>query len=270
MPWKYGSITLKEGSSWTDDNGIKHPTNWSIWTETYKKNVMGLTWVDPPKTYDSEYYFGWNSDESALLPKPIADLKTNKLSEARQTVQNNLSESDWYVTRKYERDIAIPSEIAAYRTAILTNYTSLQSAINNASDIDELKALYTSTDGASQDAKNIDATSSSVVSTSNNTITINGHGFVNDEAVIYGVGINSDKEEAAVIGGLINRFTYFVHSATTNTFKLSESHSNCGDASAVNISALSSDGTAQTFTSNGKFGKGQTSPNKTASKYDGS
>ena len=270
MPWKYGSVTLREGSSWTDDNGIKHPTNWGIWTDTYKKNVMGLTWVEPPKTFDDEYYFGWNADESALLPKPLADLKTNKISLARQIVQNDLSESDWYVTRKYERDIAIPSEISAYRTAILTNYTSLQSAINSASDIDELKALYTSTAGASQDAKNIDATSSSVVSTSNNTITINGHGFVNDEAVTYSVGINSDKEEAAVIGGLINRFTYFVHSATTNTFKLSESHSNCGDASAVNISALSSDGTAQTFTSNGKFGKGQTFPNKNATKYDGS
>ena len=64
---------------------------------------------------------------------------------------------------------------------VLTNYTSLQSAINSASDIDELKALYTSTNGASQDSKSIDATSSGVVSTSDNTITINGHGFVNDE-----------------------------------------------------------------------------------------
>ena len=270
MPWKYGSVTLKEGSSWTDDNGIKHPTNWGIWTDTYKKNVMGLTWVEPPKTFDDEYYFGWNADESALLPKPLADLKTNKISLARQIVQNDLSESDWYVTRKYERDIAIPSEISAYRTAILTNYTSLQSAINSASDIDELKALYTSTAGASQDAKNIDATSSSVVSTSNNTITINGHGFVNDEAVHYEVGLNSDDKSAAVIGGLIDRYVYFVHSATTNTFKLSESHSNCGDAAAVNITSLSSDGTAQTFTSYGKYGKGRTFPDKTASKYDGS
>ena len=65
-------------------------------------------------------------------------------------------------------------------------------------------------------------------------------------------------------------YIYFVHSATTNTFKLSESHSNCGDASAVNISALSSDGTKQTFTSLGKYGKGQTSPSKNATKYDGS
>ena len=42
------------------------------------------------------------------------------------------------------------------------------------------------------------------------------------------------------------------------------------DASAVNISALSSDGTKQTFISYGKYGKGQTFPDKTATKYDGS
>tara|TARA_A100001011_G_C14250225_1_gene817496 strand:- start:160 stop:972 length:813 start_codon:yes stop_codon:yes gene_type:complete len=270
MAWKYGSVTLKEGSSWTDDNGIKHPTNWSIWTETYKKNVMGLTWVDSPKTFDSEYYFGWNSDESALLPKPIADLKTTKLSQAKNRVQYALNETDWYITRKYERDVAIPSEISAYRTAALTNYTSLQSAINSASDIDGLKAIYETTNGASQDAKSIDATSSGVVSTSDDTITINGHGFVNDEAVHYAVGLNSDNKSAEVIGGLIDRYVYFVHSATTNTFKLSESHSDCGDAAAVNITSLSSDGTAQTFTSYGKYGKGRSFPDKTATKYDGS
>ena len=73
-----------------------------------------------------------------------------------------------------------------------------------------------------------------------------------------------------MIGGLKNDFQYFIHSATTNTFKLSESHSNCGDAAAVNITSLSSDGTAQTFTSYGKYGKGRTSPDKTATKYDGS
>ena len=238
MPWKYGNVTLKEGVGFTAGS-IKHPANWNVWTDTYKKDVIGLTWSDSSKPYDSEYYYGWNSDESALLPKPIADLKTIKLSNARTISKQRLSETDWYVTRKYERDVAIPSEISAYRTAALTNYTTLQSAINSASDIDGLKSLYTSTNGASQDIKSIDATSSSVVSTSDDTITINGHGFVNDEAVAYNVGLNSDKNEAEVIGGLKNDFQYFIHSATTNTFKLSESHSNCGDAAAVNITSLS-------------------------------
>ena len=81
--------------------------------------------------------------------------------------------------------------------------------------------------------------------------------------------LNSDDENAAVIGGLVNNTTYFVHSTATNTFKLSESHSNCGDEAVVSLTGLSSDGTKQTFTSQGKPGKNQTWPDNSMSKYDG-
>ena len=118
-----------------------------------------------------------------------------------------------------------------------------------------------------QTAKEIDATSSSVVSTSDNTITSNGHGFVNDEQVYYNVGVNSDDENTVVIGGLVNNTTYFVIATTTNTFKLSESHSNCGDEAVVSLTGLSSDGTAQTFTSQGKPSAGQTFPDSRMPKY---
>mgnify|MGYP006061400909 FL=1 len=84
------------------------------------------------------------------------------------------------------------------------------------------------------------------------------------------MGVNSDGDAAAVIGGLKDQTTYFVHSTATNTFKLSESHSNCGDEAVVSLTGLSSDGTKQTFTSQGKPGKGQTWPNSDMPKYDGS
>ena len=270
MPWKTADGTyLKEGRGWTDSDGIKHPTNWMIWSEDYKKNTMNLTWEEPLGPFDNFYYYGWNSDGDALLPKPVADLKTTLVSQAKQTSASMLSDSDWYVVRKTETNTATPDEITAYRTAVRTNYTSLKTAINDASDIAGLQSIYTSTAGASSTAKEIDATKSSVVSTSANTITSNGHGFVDDEQVYYNVGLNSDDENAAVIGGLVNDTNYFVHSATTNTFKLSESHSNCGDAAAVSLTGLSSDGTKQTFTSQGKPGKGQTWPNSDMPKYDG-
>ena len=269
MPWKTADGTyLRAGRGWTDSDGIKHPTNWMIWSEDYKKNTMKLTWEEPLGPFDSFYYWGWNSDGDALIPKPVADLKTTLVSQAKQTSASMLSDSDWYVVRKTETDVAVPAEITAYRTAIRTNYGSLKTAINDASDIAGLQAVYTSTDGASSTAKEIDATKSSVVSTSANTITSNGHGFVDDEQVYYNVGINSDDENAAVIGGLVNSTTYFVHSTTTNTFKLSESHSNCGDAAVVSLTGLSSDGTKQTFNSQGKPGKGQTWPNKESLKYN--
>jgi len=270
MPWKTADGTyLKAGRGWTDSDGIKHPTNWMIWSEDYKKNTMNLTWEEPLGPFDNFYYYGWNSDGDALLPKPVADLKTTLVLQAKQTSAYMLSDSDWYVVRKTETNTATPDEITAYRTAIRTNYTSLKTAINDASDIAGLQSIYTSTAGASQTAKEIDATKSSVVSTSANTITSNGHGFVDDEQVYYSVGLNSDDENAAVIGGLKNESSYFVHSATTNTFKLSESHSNCGDAAVVSLTGLSSDGTKQTFTSRGKPGKGQTWPDNRMPKYDG-
>jgi len=271
MPWKTADGKyLKEGRSWTDSNGIKHPSNWMIWTEDFKKNDMKLTWEEPLGPFDGFYYYGWNSDGDALLPRPLAGLQSSKVSDAKSISASLLAPTDWYITRKIERDVAIPSEITAYRLAVVTNYASLKTAINSVSDIAGLQALYETPAGASSTAKEIDATSTSVISTSANAITFANHGFVNDEQVYYNVGVNSDIENAAVIGGLVNNTTYFVHSSTINTFKLSESHSNCGDEAIINLSGVSSDGTAQSFTSQGIPGKGQTWPDNRMLKYDGS
>ena len=266
MVWKYDGRQIRVGRVWTDNDGTMHSGRWANW-DADRKEAMGVTWEDDPKSYDGEYYWGWNSDESALLPKPLAGLQANKVASAKSMSAGALSQTDWYITRKSETNTAVPSGITAYRTAVRANYTVLKTAINNASDIDELKACYETTAGASQTAKEIDATSSSVVSTSDNTITSNGHGFVNDEQVYYDVGQNSDSEDTAVIGGLVKNTTYFVIETATNTFKLSESHSNCGDAAVVSLTGLSSDGTAQTFTSQGKPSAGQTFPDSRMPKY---
>ena len=263
MAWKHNGRTIKIGKAWVDDNNIRHPRNWVIWTNTYKE-AMSLVWEDDPTPlapFDNFYYYGWNSDGDALRPKPLADLKSAKVKLAKAESASYLKETDWYVTRKSETDTAIPSGITAFRTAVRANYTVLKTAINNASDIAGLQACYESVAGASRTAKEIDATSSSVVSTSDNTITSNGHGFVNDEQVYYDAGAS------AVIGGLVNNTTYYVISTATNTFKLSESHSNCGDEAVVSLTGLSSDGNAQTFTSQGKPSAGQTFPNEDMPKY---
>ena len=271
MAWKHNGRTIKIGKAWVSDDNTKHPRGWVNWDST-RKQAMGLVWEDDPTplgAYDSFYYRGWNSDGDALFPKPLADLKTSKIDQAKTTSASLLQDTDWYVTRNSETSTAIPSEITAYRTAVRTNYTALKTAIGNASDIAGLQACYTYTATSADPATiQIDATSSSVVSTSDNTITSSGHGFVNDEQVSYGVGQNSSNENATVIGGLVDGTSYYVISATTNTFKLSESHSNCGDEAVVSLTSLSSDGTAQTFTSQGIPSAGQTWPNMLMSKYN--
>ena len=45
------------------------------------------------------------------------------------------------VIRKAERDVAIPSAIATYRAAVLTECTRLETAIGNAADVDALAAV---------------------------------------------------------------------------------------------------------------------------------
>jgi len=272
MAWKHNGRTIQTGKGWVDDSNIRHPRNWVIWTATYKE-ATGLVWEDDPTplgAFDSFYYWGWNSDGDALLPKPLAGLKEAKVNDAKSMSASSLSNTDWYVTRKTEANTAIPAEITAFRTAVRTNYTTLKTAIGNASDIAGLQACYTTVVGASQTAKEINATSSRVVSTSNNTITSNRHGFVTDEQVNYNAGVKDNGDNAVVIGGLVNNTTYFIHSITINTFKLSESHSNCGDSAVVSLTGLSNDSHNHKFTSYGRPGKGQTWPDSRMLKYDGS
>ena len=40
----------------------------------------------------------------------------------------------------------------------------------------------------------------------------------------------TDSDVNTAIGGLVSGKVYYVFGKTTNTFKLSESHSSCGDA----------------------------------------
>ena len=104
--------------SWVDDNKIRHPSNWNIWTENYKKNVIGLTWEDDETPFNHIYYSGKDSD-GKLIERDLTSLKSNFISFSKQKCNDLLSDTDWYVTRKYERDVAIPSEISAYRTNFL-------------------------------------------------------------------------------------------------------------------------------------------------------
>ena len=53
-----------------------------------------------------------------------------------------LSKTDWYVTRKQEKDTAIPSAITTERDAIRTACAGIETKITNASDLDAFIALF--------------------------------------------------------------------------------------------------------------------------------
>ena len=68
-------------------------------------------------------------------------LKTTMSEQVKQTANSLLSNTDWMVIRKAERDVAIPSATATYRAAVLTECARLETAITNAADVDALAVV---------------------------------------------------------------------------------------------------------------------------------
>ena len=147
--WTYNGRTIRVGRGWTDDSGIKHPTNWSNWSDD-EKEAKGLVWVDDPAPFDNRFYW------SAGNPKAIDDvtetvdgesittagLKTNAIAQVKATAAGLLQPTDWYVTRKTEAGTAIPSAVSDYRTAVRTASETIETAITNAADHAAFMALY--------------------------------------------------------------------------------------------------------------------------------
>ena len=256
---------------------LQYPSNWIQNATAEEKSAIGLVEVTISGGRKNDDYYDNDlgniviaSDGSASrtwknTARTLSTVQSKKVEDAKGTANNMLSPTDWYVVRKSETDVAVPSEISAYRTAVRTCYGNLKTAINAASDVDGVASLYENTAGGSTTEKKVNP--SSAVNTTSNTITISGHGFVDDEQVSYNAGRTDDSDNTA-IGGLVSGRSYYVFGKTTNTFKLSESHSSCGDAAAVSLSSGAT-GTNHTFLSVGIPGKGVVWPREDMLKYDG-
>ena len=243
-------------------SGIQHPRAlFTLWTVAERKAV-GLVPVTTTGSHlDPTYYTEENesyaiAEDKASVVRTIgtkagdntlATVKTSQVTNAKGMCNSLLASTDWYVTRKYERSTAIPAKITALRTATRTVYAAVKSAINGAANVGALATVNRTTVGATKSIS-VDGTASGVVSTSNNTITKNGHGFVDDELIKYDDGQDDDDNP---IKGLISGQNYYVHSATTNTFKLSLTPSTFGDEAIISLTGVADAGDAHIFTSLG-------------------
>ena len=243
--------------------GIQYPRNWlNLATAQEKKDVgfIELTFSGADK--DDKYYI--NSESSPVYDASAGTVTITKSSTARnvavlqtsfkesitQKAWTNLGETDWYVTRKSEISTAIPAKITAFRTATRLVANSHKTAVDNCTTVDELAATYNYASGIDPATLTVDGSQTSVVSTSNNTITKNGHGLSNDEIVTYSSGVDGNGDANDPIGGLVDGQSYYVFGKTANTFKLSHTNSHMGDAAAISLTGVG-DGSDHTFTSQG-------------------
>ena len=171
MVWKLSDGThIREGNSWVDSNKIRHPSNWSVWSDDEKK-AAGLTWTDDVAPHDDRFYSGRKADgsliEQSLADSDATDESGNKIKDAdgnqiineglktiwvRQTkkrANDLLVKSDWEVTRKAEKGTAIASPTTTFRDKVRTACNTIETKINNCSNLTEFKALFdTPSDGS--------------------------------------------------------------------------------------------------------------------------
>ncbi len=164
---------LAVDTPFTDADGNSYPSNWLRLSTAEDKARIGITEVaDEDTNFDNRFY--WSKD----LPKALEDreesdengnplyvkvlstdadgkpvmvdstkrlvtkgLKSNFISQVKTTAGSILAQTDWMVTRKVERDVAIPEAIVSYRNSVITTADALEVSILAATSVEELAAI---------------------------------------------------------------------------------------------------------------------------------
>jgi len=135
------------------DSTNKKDEKWYINTNesySFADNQVTRSWgTATPKAYEDSLWTQAdidNLDNSENLE--VGDVKTrglkyNLIKTLKQQVANELSKTDWYITRNTEKSTAIPSAISTHRDAVRTKQAEMETAITNASNTPALETLYT-------------------------------------------------------------------------------------------------------------------------------
>ena len=151
--WKYGTKTIRQGKGWSDNNGVRHPSNWHIWSteEKAKYNLKEVIEDTPP---DSRLYY-WSQDSDGKITSTakalndsegVVGIKTTLKNEVKVQQGSLLSQTDWAYIRHYDTGTDVPAKIETWRNAIRAKATEMENAIDNATDTDAVAALFVSWD----------------------------------------------------------------------------------------------------------------------------
>ena len=68
-------------------------------------------------------------------------LKSNHIEQVKQVANSILSQTDWMVIRKAERNVDIPADTVAYRAAVVAKASELEASISAVTSVEELMAV---------------------------------------------------------------------------------------------------------------------------------
>jgi len=139
----YNGREIKVGKSWRDDNGVRHPRNWNIWSAE-EKEVVGIVEIEEETPPDSRLY-SWSRNSDGTInkkPKDLVKLKESLTENIKTTQGSSLSLTDWTIVRKVDTGTEVPVNIQTWRDAIRTRATEMEVAIEGAADLDAIAELF--------------------------------------------------------------------------------------------------------------------------------
>ena len=140
-------------------NDIQHPRNiFTVWSAAELKDIGIYSYNEVNASVDSRFYTQGSStvvvdDAAGTVTKTYThnkkvlstELKSQKKISVKTTAASLLSGSDWLVIRAAEGGTAVPAAVATYRAAVRTTSGSMETAIDDAADMDAFIALHTNT-----------------------------------------------------------------------------------------------------------------------------
>jgi len=157
--WTYAGLRIREGKSWVDGNGTRHPSQWSTAWSVDEKSARGLVWVADAEVHDNRFYThdgtakalddvnAVDDDGNAMLDDHGVQivnkgLKSVAIAKVKAQAAGRLQKTDWYVVRNAETGAAIPTSVSDYRAAVRAASATIEAAITNAADHNAFMALY--------------------------------------------------------------------------------------------------------------------------------
>ena len=133
----------------------QYPQNiFSVWSSEeleaigiYEVVINNTNYKNPEYYTNTNQSFDFADDTvtasyGTATAKDLDELKTNHKQIINSQAGSLLSTTDWYTIREADGGTACPDNISTHRAAIRTKANAMCTAIDDASDVDALAALY--------------------------------------------------------------------------------------------------------------------------------
>jgi len=133
------------------DDSNKKDEQWYINTNqsyTFADNKVTASYGSATAKKHADTLYTQEDEDNGLGTKDdvkVEGLKTRLIRTVKAQAADELNRTDWYITRKAEKNTAIPSAITTHRDAVRSKQAAMETAITNASDTPALETLYTYT-----------------------------------------------------------------------------------------------------------------------------